>query len=193
MFINFQQKFSPIRLFPPILLLIFKEISHLYFYLEPSSIRNSRVSNVSTYVQCNVPRSRVLKYVSKSFFLQLSCSFNSLSNFDLIYFSLIWISYVLLKWYKKILRRKELKKKIPELFETISNCQTGYTANISTVGRWWNPGEVETSIDMVNIISFPSLVGIGNNWPTKIWPSYFYWFLRPCFVMALAVMLEAIL
>ena len=42
-FINFQQKVLPIRLFPPILLLIFKEISHLYFYSEPSSIRNSRV------------------------------------------------------------------------------------------------------------------------------------------------------
>ena len=42
-FINFQQKVPPIRLFPPILLLIFKEISHLYFYSEPSSIRNSRV------------------------------------------------------------------------------------------------------------------------------------------------------
>ena len=44
-FINFQQKVPPIRLFPPILLLIFKEISHLYFYSEPSSIRNSRVSS----------------------------------------------------------------------------------------------------------------------------------------------------
>ena len=43
MFINFQQKVPPILLFSPILLLIFKEISHLYFYSEPSSIRNSRV------------------------------------------------------------------------------------------------------------------------------------------------------
>ena len=42
-FINFQQKFPPIRLFPPILLLIFEEISHLYFYSDSSSIRNSRV------------------------------------------------------------------------------------------------------------------------------------------------------
>ena len=42
-FINFQQKVPPIRLFPPILSLVFKEISHLYFYSEPSSIRNSRV------------------------------------------------------------------------------------------------------------------------------------------------------
>ena len=42
-FINFQQKVPPIRLFPPILLLLFTEISHLYFYLEPSSIWNSRV------------------------------------------------------------------------------------------------------------------------------------------------------
>ena len=41
--INFQQKFPPIRLFPPILLLIFEEISHLYFYSDSSSIRNSRV------------------------------------------------------------------------------------------------------------------------------------------------------
>ena len=47
-FINFQQKVLPIRLFPPILLLIFKEISHLYFYLEPSSIRNSRVIACAT-------------------------------------------------------------------------------------------------------------------------------------------------
>ena len=44
-FINFQQKVLPIRLFPPILLLIFKEISHLYFYSEPSSIWNSRVDD----------------------------------------------------------------------------------------------------------------------------------------------------
>ena len=44
-FVNFQRKVPPIRLFPPILLLIFKEISHLYFYSEPSSIRNSRVSS----------------------------------------------------------------------------------------------------------------------------------------------------
>ena len=42
-FISFQQKVPPIRLFPPILLLIFKEISHLYFYSDSSSIRNSRV------------------------------------------------------------------------------------------------------------------------------------------------------
>ena len=42
-FVNFQQKVPPIGLFPPILIIIFKEISHLYFYSEPSSIRNSRV------------------------------------------------------------------------------------------------------------------------------------------------------
>ena len=42
-FINFQQKVPPIRLFSPIFLLIFKEFSHLYFYSDPSSIRNSRV------------------------------------------------------------------------------------------------------------------------------------------------------
>ena len=36
-FINFKQKVSPIRLFPPMLLLIFKEISH----------RNSRVGRSS--------------------------------------------------------------------------------------------------------------------------------------------------
>ena len=42
-FISFQQKFPPICLFPPILLLVFEEISHLYFYSEPSSIRSSRV------------------------------------------------------------------------------------------------------------------------------------------------------
>ena len=46
-FINFQQKFPPIRLFPPILLLIFEEISHLYFYSDSSSIRNSRVGRSS--------------------------------------------------------------------------------------------------------------------------------------------------
>ena len=42
-FINFQQKIPPIRLFSPIFLLLFKEFSHLYFYSDPSSIRNSRV------------------------------------------------------------------------------------------------------------------------------------------------------
>ena len=42
-FINFQQKFPPIRLFSPIFLLSFKEFSHLYSYSDPSSIRNSRV------------------------------------------------------------------------------------------------------------------------------------------------------
>ena len=42
-FINFQQKVPPIRLFSPIFLLSFKEFSHLYFYSDPSSIRNSRV------------------------------------------------------------------------------------------------------------------------------------------------------
>ena len=42
-FVNFQRKVPPIRLFPPILIIIFKKISHLYFYSEPSSIRNSRV------------------------------------------------------------------------------------------------------------------------------------------------------
>ena len=41
----FSKKVPPIRLFPPILLLIFKEISHLYFYSEPSSIRNFRVNH----------------------------------------------------------------------------------------------------------------------------------------------------
>ena len=44
-FINFQQKVPPIRLFSPIFLLLFKEFSHLYFYSDPSSIRNSRVCN----------------------------------------------------------------------------------------------------------------------------------------------------
>ena len=42
-FISFQQKFPPICLFPPILLLVFEEISHLYFYSDSSSIRNYRV------------------------------------------------------------------------------------------------------------------------------------------------------
>ena len=42
-FISFQQKVPPIRLFPPILLLFFRGISHLYFYSDSSSIRNSRV------------------------------------------------------------------------------------------------------------------------------------------------------
>ena len=45
-FINFERKVPPIRLFPPIFLLIFKEISYLYFYSEPSSIRNSRVGSL---------------------------------------------------------------------------------------------------------------------------------------------------
>ena len=48
-FINFQQKVPPICLFSPILLLIFKESSHLHFYLEPLSIRNSRVLHYSSY------------------------------------------------------------------------------------------------------------------------------------------------
>ena len=52
-FIYFQQKVPPIRLFPPILLLIFKEISHLYFYSEPSSIRNSRVP-INQSMTCDV-------------------------------------------------------------------------------------------------------------------------------------------
>ena len=42
-FINFQEIFPPIRLFSPIFLLVFEEISHLYFYSDSSSIRNSRV------------------------------------------------------------------------------------------------------------------------------------------------------
>ena len=47
----FSKKVPPILLFPPIFSLIFKEISHLYFYSEPSSIRNSRVC-ASFYVHC---------------------------------------------------------------------------------------------------------------------------------------------
>ena len=39
----FQKVPTPILLFSPIRLLIFQKISHLYFYSEPSSIRNSRV------------------------------------------------------------------------------------------------------------------------------------------------------
>jgi hypothetical protein len=42
-FINFQEIFPPILLFSPIFLLVFEEISHLYFYSDSSSIRNSRV------------------------------------------------------------------------------------------------------------------------------------------------------
>ena len=45
-FISFPENFLPIRLFSPILLLIFKEISHLFFYSDSSSIRNSRVGLV---------------------------------------------------------------------------------------------------------------------------------------------------
>ena len=45
-FISFLENFPPIRLFSPILLLIFKEISHLFFYLDSSSIRISRVINL---------------------------------------------------------------------------------------------------------------------------------------------------
>ena len=47
-FINFQEIFLPIRLFSPIFLLIFEEISHLYFYSDSSSIRNSRVITTGT-------------------------------------------------------------------------------------------------------------------------------------------------
>ena len=39
-FINFTEIFPPILLFSPIRLLVFQKISHLYFYSEPSSIRN---------------------------------------------------------------------------------------------------------------------------------------------------------
>ena len=42
-FISVPEKFPSI-LFSPILLLLFKEISHLYFYSELSSIRNSMYS-----------------------------------------------------------------------------------------------------------------------------------------------------
>ena len=40
-FISFQEIFPPILLFSPIFLLVFQKISHLYFYSESSSIRNS--------------------------------------------------------------------------------------------------------------------------------------------------------
>ena len=43
MCINSQEIFPPIRLFSPIFLLVSEEISHLYFYSDSSSIRNSRV------------------------------------------------------------------------------------------------------------------------------------------------------
>ena len=43
MFISFPEIFPPIRLFSPIFLLDFMEFSHLYFYSDPLSIRNSRV------------------------------------------------------------------------------------------------------------------------------------------------------
>ena len=43
--ISFLENFPPILLFSPIRLLFFNEFSHLYFYSEPSSIRNSRVLN----------------------------------------------------------------------------------------------------------------------------------------------------
>ena len=39
----FWENFPPILLFSPICLLAFQKKSHLYFYCEPSSIRNSRV------------------------------------------------------------------------------------------------------------------------------------------------------
>ena len=50
-FINFQEIFPPIRLFSPIFLLVFEEISHLYFYLDLSSIRNSRVSTYNNFIK----------------------------------------------------------------------------------------------------------------------------------------------
>ena len=57
-FINFQQKVPPIRLFSPIFLLIFKEFSHLYFYSDPSSIRNTRVGcqKGKNYVHVDSPQ-----------------------------------------------------------------------------------------------------------------------------------------
>ena len=42
-FINFTEIFPPILLFSPIRLFFFKETSHLYFYSDSSSIRNSIV------------------------------------------------------------------------------------------------------------------------------------------------------
>ena len=57
-FINFQRKVPPICLFPPILILFFKEIFHLYFYMEPSSIWNSRVLTLSC-------KNQILKIVLK--------------------------------------------------------------------------------------------------------------------------------
>ena len=42
-FISFTEIFPPICLFSPILLFFIKEISHLYFHSDSSSIRNYRV------------------------------------------------------------------------------------------------------------------------------------------------------
>ena len=52
-FISFPENFLPIRLFSPIFLLLFKQFSHLHFYSDPSSIRNSRV--LSSLKQKNSP------------------------------------------------------------------------------------------------------------------------------------------
>ena len=56
-----------------------------------------------------------------------------------------FMTNVATKMIQKILRRKELKKKIPELFETNSNwivdiC-TATTTVIRAVGRFGNPGQ----------------------------------------------------
>ena len=55
-FISFPENFPSILLFSPIFLFIFKDFSHLYFYLEPSSIRNSRVS------KCQIKREIVSNF-----------------------------------------------------------------------------------------------------------------------------------
>ena len=63
-FIHFPEKFPPIRLFSPIFLLVFQKLSHLYFYSEPSSIRNSRVLGVKKSHK-NILQINLLKYSAK--------------------------------------------------------------------------------------------------------------------------------
>ena len=64
-FINFQEFFPPIRLFSPIFLLVFEEISHLYFYLDSSSIRNSRVcSRTCEFIEISSIHKTYLLYIS---------------------------------------------------------------------------------------------------------------------------------
>ena len=119
-FINFQEIFPPIRLFSPIFLLVFEEISHLYFYSDSSSIRNSRVGKLCMIFFCSfvyrlenqLEWGLLLKLLTwQQLLLQLQALQNlqlwptGLKNQKRLYLILIhlvpWKTYVM--WQKKII------------------------------------------------------------------------------------------